>query len=86
MLEPPALSPDARAEFPVALALEDVVDDITELSFDVAATGQDPPAALVDAATQAILGVADPRDKPLRPNDIQGPLGRIIATIAAVER
>ncbi|MBJ8343717.1 FUSC family protein [Antrihabitans sp. YC2-6] len=82
-LEPAALSPTARSDSPVALALEDVVDDITDLSFEVAAAGMAPPKALVDAAESAIHSVGAHRQPALDHADPASPLYRICATLAA---
>ena len=81
VLEPNRLSPTVRAELPIALALEDVTDDISALAFDVAKTGAAPPAATVEEIVGEILALAPGHGAASDVAPSGGPLDRIRATL-----
>ncbi|CAM3726421.1 FUSC family protein [Smaragdicoccus niigatensis] len=84
-LDPVVLSPTARAELPMVLALEDVADDITDLAHHVTESRIAPPRELLDSVEQEILAVGTHRVSVSSLNPYpDGPLPRIRATLSAL--
>ncbi|MFH5232009.1 FUSC family protein [Antrihabitans spumae] len=89
VLEPNRLSPTVRTELPIALALEDVADDISDLAFTVAKTGIAPAAAEIDEIAGAIMALGPhsathPGSALLHIGNADGPLVRMRATLVGM--
>lgn len=89
VLEPNRLSPTVRTELPIALALEDVADDISDLAFTVAKTGIAPAATEIDEIAGAIMALGPhsathPGSALLHIGNSDGPLVRMRATLVGM--